>query len=133
MISCELETDCSSHAQTANVDFLLLFLLPDYVLYEILSLLDNFGRRTYVSPLITCRATEVFIVQGIDVGLAFFGDPHGEVARSVRMGVQSREEENDRLRWLDWVQVVVIVQLVSLMLPFVMQGIVFSIKNILSF
>jgi hypothetical protein len=65
--------------------------------------------------------------------LTFFGDSHREVARAIGMRIQSREEEDDRLGWLDWVQVVVIVQLVSLMLPFAMKRIVFSIKNILPF
>jgi hypothetical protein len=49
------------------------------------------------------------------------------------MGVHSREEEDDRLGWLDWVQVGVIVQLVPLVPPFVMERIVFVVEDIIAF
>ena len=49
------------------------------------------------------------------------------------MEVHSREEEDDRLGWLDWVQVGVIVQLVPLVPPFVMERIVFVVEDIIAF
>ena len=65
--------------------------------------------------------------------MTFFGDPHREVSGSVCMGVHSREEVDDRLGWLDWVQVGVIVQLVPLVPPFVMERIVFVVEDIIAF
>lgn len=132
IVECQLKTYSSTHAEAAYVNFFLLFLLADNELHELLSLFNHFSWIAYISPFFAAGTTEVLVVQSVDIGLAFLGDPNGKVGWAIGMWVEAGEEEQDGLGGLDRIEVVVVMKLAALVVPLAVLGIVFAVEGILA-
>lgn len=121
MSESKFEANWASHAESRNENLFILgiFHLWKDKLDELLSLFYQVLEGFNVASLLASWTTEVLEVQRVDIDWDALGQVHCEIARTVAMGVQAMETEENCLRFHGVLERVVMV-LSAFELPFPM-------------
>ena len=123
----------TSHTESRQVNFFLIFLLLKDITHEIFGLFNELINRCYISPFFASGPPKVFIIKCIYINGTFLSKTHRKVGRTVSMSIETRKIKEYSFAWLYFVLVMIVMKLLSFVIPFSMMGIIFLINNIVSF